>query len=369
MIKRQHGFDVGIYWLNGVDSGNSTAAQLKTEIGRAYEGEETIEYEACNVIHSVGDDLLWGAGPNAIVANNIAGFIIYLKQIEALNLERGYDPLGCDPPPIRGTISRDICGLVYGGTTKWDPETVIKPYIQGLCYAIRKTDVGTPDERDLSRYVAGWFFGNEILSVTRYPSAEWGVAQVREVAQAVHWAQKNPEEYGAGTDTADPCNFPYYWADFMGTTTATTGGDPDNPRAFWVRTTTDPQKPRDFKVSAVSKSWVDVFTEPELSDAKLIFQPHFYPWDPQTSSGGTTSIGRPARLPSTWKIRPTGRGGTGRRSSTRTTRTARPSRRTTPCVARFRSWTTRSPSSSFSRSSIWRGRAKTRRTWDRIQAT
>ena len=176
MPKVPHGFDVGIYWLNGVaGSGSSTLEQLKNEMRRAHEGEKDIAYEAFNVIHSGGDPNTWalpasrpnepanaGATQEERRANNVAGWMDYLRTIRDLSGELGI-PVG----GLRGTISRDICGMHEGFNTSvvLGPWTlpIVTDFVTDLCSQIVA--------EQLSPYVAGWFFGNEVYSSTPRSSA------------------------------------------------------------------------------------------------------------------------------------------------------------------------------------------------------
>ena len=279
MAKVPHGFDVGIYWLSGVaaSQGSSTLGQLKSEIRRAYEGERDIPYEAFNVIHSGGDTNCWGegasepplsAGKQVRINNNAEGWIEYLKTIRDITAELGI-PVG----HLRGTISRDLCGMHEMIAKPPSPDTFplgpwtiehdITPYVKKLCERIV--------EEGLKPYVAGWFFGNEVYTSDKYLT--WNVAKVTGLAWGVQTAQLAVLD----PDTNDPCNFPYYWAEFV-----TTTGDTSDPNAtgreFWTRNT-DTGAPWDYEVPDTFKDWVNAFPFTANPDtAKLIFQPHYYPW-------------------------------------------------------------------------------------------
>jgi len=247
MAKIPHGFDVGAYWLNGRGGGAlSTPAQLKHEIRRAY--------EACNVIHSGGDQDCWGAGSNEPVGfqqridNNVAQWITFLQQIKQVGEELEI-PVG----GLRGVISRDLCGLRRNLNNdfpegKWQITRDIEPYITDLCSQISALD--------LEPYVAGWFFGNEVFFSDHYQT--WTEADIEELADAVHDAQ-----------VAQNAFYPFYWAEFA-------NGSAMPSRDPWVL---EPVQERwNYVIPNDFKKWVDALPLDHVTPARLMLQLHFYPW-------------------------------------------------------------------------------------------
>ncbi len=260
MGKIPHGFEVGMYWLNGVGAGGaSTLAQLKYEMQRAYEGEQDIPYEACNVIHSAGDPNTWaspasrpheptgaGATKQQRIDNNVDGWMDYLRTIEDLTAELGI-PVG----RLRGTISRDLCGLHEGFNTsetlkEWELVQDIEPFVTELCTQIVA--------EGLEPYVAGWFLGNEVYSSTHYP--DWDDTTIGALAQTVQTAQ-----------LAEGCEFPFYWSEYVEADLAA--------RKFWHVVNQEWL----YTVPDTFQDWVDaVINHEAATPAKVILQLNYYPW-------------------------------------------------------------------------------------------
>ncbi|MAF11579.1 hypothetical protein CMK11_14110 [Candidatus Poribacteria bacterium] len=238
-----------------------------------YEGESSIQYEACNLIQSNGEQTQWGAGDNEPpdaddrITNNINGWINYLKAIRDATAE-----LGESPGAIKGLTSRHLCGLVHGQVIPdppepppppwplgaWDPQTDVKPYVQGLCWQIQQDG--------LEPYVGGWHFADEIFA--RYLA--WTASDVYDTAEAVQTGQENPQKFvaGGGGETSETgVNFPYYWAEQMIITSPAS-------RATW--TVVDGKWK--FKIPALFKTWVDSFKGTNMDAAGLVLLPDYYPW-------------------------------------------------------------------------------------------